>query len=190
MLSPQEEELLDVALASLPRAFRPRTTDALLNGSARILGGARAQVTDWRNHAYIGTAAAEYLDQHARDMGTWRQDGEDDAALALRLRTPVDAITAPALLAGLNAIVPPYAPVAMVEMPRDGAFVSTRGALDPGRRGYLSRGYRVGHGPMPRQLRIIHHVDPSDEFIVARMVAYLNEYKAAGVHVVLEQGDF
>jgi hypothetical protein len=108
----------------------------------KIFDAARTQVVAFFEQALILQATGatpDFLDQHAKDRGTTRQDSETDSDLRQRLRTIEDALTRPLLIQQAQTIidaVPIAGTVAMVELPRDAAhihdFVSDTGPADGG----------------------------------------------------------
>lgn len=87
---------------------------------------AQRQVEDWNLATFILSATGAWLNAHARDRGTFRQFNESDAALASRLRTYDDAVTVPAVLAAVQAVLTAEGvtspPPAMVELRQSKAF--------------------------------------------------------------------
>lgn len=134
-LTASEQELLDFALAALPHWFTSaERQQEFLAAAAKVMGAARAQAEDWLGNALILGAVGptgsdpDWLNQHARDRATSRQAAETDDALRERLRNVPDALTRITLLAAAQAIVDAEAvvgAVAMVELPRDGAYLAT-----------------------------------------------------------------
>jgi hypothetical protein len=136
-LSPEEQILYDFAKASLPRWFTAHArVEEELGGFVKIFNRARAQVVFWASQMYIGNAVGpvsgepDWLEQHARDRGTSRQDGETDVNLRLRLRNREDALTRSALLALINSMLDAAGITSndygLVELRRDRAFMLTR----------------------------------------------------------------
>lgn len=131
-------------VAGVDEAARAMSEIMTWSGGA-ILGMAR--------EARISTSQGKYLDQHARDSGLARQDGETDVALRERLRSPSDAITASSILAAVSAIVTAaggsLTNVRLICLPREGAYCAAFGcepsvASTSGRtRAFLDRGARI-----------------------------------------------
>lgn len=136
-LSPEEQDLFQFAVKSLPRWFTstPRALEEL-GGFVKIFNRARAQTVFWASQTFIGNAVGatagepDWLEQHARDRGTSRQEGETDAALRTRLRNREDALTRAALLALINSMLDAAGVASnaygLVELRRDRAFMLTR----------------------------------------------------------------
>lgn len=134
-LTAEEQELLDFALAGLPHWFQDDNRPAeYLGAAAKVIGDARAQADYWFEQSRIldavGVVGSEpdWLNQHAIDRGTARQDGETDAELRERLRNVPDALTRPTLLAAADAILAAEGnpnTSDMVELRRDKAFFRT-----------------------------------------------------------------
>ena len=134
-LTANEQELFDLAMRALPFWFRNDTRAAEFVGeAAKIAGAARIQSDYWLGEqALILTADGivglepDWLNQHALDRGTSRQEGESDAALRQRIRNVPDALTRPFLLTAVADVVEaagePTTGIAMVELPRDQAFL-------------------------------------------------------------------
>lgn len=148
-LTTDEQELFDLAPANLPKELFRSSPQEPMQAAAKLLGAARAQLKAWVDAAYLKTSAGDWLDQHAKDRSTRRQNGESDAALRERLRHVEDALTPSAILSAINAIltaegVPGSA--ALVVLPSDQAFVGQC---------FASRGYRAGHPGRPHVLIVI-----------------------------------
>lgn len=133
-LTADEQELLDFALAALPPWFSDTEgRDFAIEGAyAKMMGAARAQTAYWFGQTLIGTATGatattpDWLQLHAMDRGTRRQNGESDATLRSRLRSYPDALTVETILAAAQAVIDAAAvsgTVAMVELRRDRAFM-------------------------------------------------------------------
>lgn len=106
VLSPREQELLDLAAASLPEWYSDEQNGLeTLAGFAKMFGKAWDQIDAWVDIVYLKRAFGIWLDAHARDHGTRRQAGESDATLLARLETPQDMLTKPALIAISDAIL-------------------------------------------------------------------------------------
>lgn len=110
-LTPEEQKLLDFALGSLPTWFREQLREfEFTGGSATLVRDAQEALEYWFSQALITTAVGatgsdpDWLNQHAADRGTSRQDGESDAELRSRLRTFSDALTLPVMLEAVQDI--------------------------------------------------------------------------------------
>jgi hypothetical protein len=121
-----EEDLIKVGKDAVPRLmFKATRAEEITRAKARQMYLAAAAVNEWYRQSFILRANGPWLDQHARDRGTFRQAGESDAALAARLREVAKAVTKPALLALATAIVNAdgIAGVAVgIELACDGAY--------------------------------------------------------------------
>lgn len=135
-LSADEQKLLDFALGSLPAWFGDAESRdlAVEAGMAKMVGAAKAQTTYWFDRSLItgadGPAAGlpDWLQQHAIDRGTRRQDVEGDPELQSRLRTFPDALTRATLLSVANAVLVAagLSPDAvMLELRRDRGYLVT-----------------------------------------------------------------
>lgn len=94
--------------------------------SAMVL--AWAQVRDWSAMTFLEFADNIWLDLHARDRSTRRQENEIDDVLRARLKQPSSTVTRESLLDAAQAVVDAsgiVGDVAMLEVRRDGAFFST-----------------------------------------------------------------
>lgn len=134
-LDAEEQELFDFAVAALPSWF---TSDERnreeLYGFAKTFGAALATVKYWFAQTYISGAVGpasglpDWLNQHAVDVGTRRQNLETDPALRVRIRNAPDAVTPGALISGANAILASASiagSAVLVELPRDAAGLGT-----------------------------------------------------------------
>lgn len=135
-LTPEAQELFDFAIGALPSWLR--ANDEVLTASASMMALARAQSAYLFGQALITTAEGatattpDWLNQHARDRGTSRQAGETDPVLQQRLRVIPDALTRQAILDAANAILAAAGVVgsaAMLELPRDGAWIGVYDAM-------------------------------------------------------------
>lgn len=157
-LSPREQQLFNVAKAALPAwYFQDDDQAELVAAFARQFGKAWDQVDLWCDQMFITRAFGIFLDQHAKDKGTRRQNGESDQALALRLRTIEDAVTLPALQAKVDAILLAdgvAGTATILELRAHKAFVSALPATGI-TRAFISRGYRIGKKPPKNELVIM-----------------------------------
>jgi len=139
-LSTEEQELLDFALGTLPPWFSDtdQRDHALEGGMAKQMGAAWDTITYWFDQTLIGEAVGptgndpDWLQQHAIDRGTRRQNGEDDTTLQLRLQKFPDALTRSLLLSVAQDLVDDAGvsgTVAMVELRRDRAYLTTRAPM-------------------------------------------------------------
>ena len=134
-LTAEEQEFLDLSLRALPFWFRgDARAQEFVGMAAKMAGQGRTQATYWLvTQANILTATGvvgsepDFLNQHALDRGTSRQDGESDEALRERIRSVPEALTRPFLISAVTDIVSeagePTSGIAMVELPRDQAFL-------------------------------------------------------------------
>ena len=139
-LTSDGQQFLDFALGALPSWMR--SDDVHLRGSAKVFESVKTQADYWFGQTLIGqadgptTGLPDWLNQHARDRGTNRQNGESNAALRDRLRNVPDALTRFSILSAANAILAAESisgEAAMLELPRDaGAFGHYVPATDTG----------------------------------------------------------
>lgn len=135
-LTTDEQALFDEAKAILPKWFMayPRAAEDLAM-MAKTMGASLTQIRDWLQTQVLITLAQgassttpDWLNQHAIDRGTQRQNGESDAALRDRLRKFEDGITRAVLLGAVQSMLTTFGvagTAAMVELPRDEAFFKT-----------------------------------------------------------------
>lgn len=106
-LSSEAQALFDHARQSLPRWLTGSANAALewLYGFTETFEETRVQGQDWLDITLLDNASGAELDQHAADRNTSRRAGETDASLRERLRNISDAVTQPALIIGVDAIL-------------------------------------------------------------------------------------
>jgi hypothetical protein len=190
-LTPTQQELYDMIRSSLPKFFfqKDGATEELWGLLVKMFDSARLVVDDWRALTLIGTATDIWLDQHARDRALFRQLGELDPALRIRIRTFADAVNRPSILDAINQVlvaqgvtVPSGYP-AMVELRHDRAHFTTDTASGF-KRAFFSRGYRMGDST--HELAIIVILPYGTSAAVAALVSEVVLNKRAGgfPHVV------
>lgn len=127
-LTVEEQKFYDFAKDALPDWIPD--ADEFLMGAAKMFGSVKALIDYLFGQALISGATGatattpDWLNQHARDRGTSRVDGEDDPTLRDRLRNAPDAVTRASILVAVNAILIAAGQVdqaAMVELPKHGA---------------------------------------------------------------------
>lgn len=125
--SASEQKIYNHLRATLPRFLfqNPDAAEDIAGAYVKIFDATLTQADDWRSMTDILSATGIWLDQHARDRGTVRQEDETDSTLRLRLRTLEDALTEPALVAGVDNIMVDSS--ALVNLRRDRAFFHDRG---------------------------------------------------------------
>lgn len=119
------------ALAAFPRWFsEAEIPHEILEAYSEIFQDAEDQSTFWQERTYIDIAdsgAPDWLNQHAKDRGTYRQSGESDAQLRTRLRSIPDALHRQTLIDAAQSIIDAAAVVGtvyLIELRRDCAFFS------------------------------------------------------------------
>lgn len=131
---PTKADLIAFAKSVLPIWFSEENrSDEELNAFAEIAEDAAEIIAFWLSQTLIGEAQGptgtepDWLNQHAIDRATSRQEGESDEALSYRLRNVPDAITRDSLLDAIQAILDadgiagtPY----LLELRRDKAFLT------------------------------------------------------------------
>lgn len=131
-LTADEQNFYDFAKASLPDWIPDG--DEFLMGAAKMFGSVKALIDYLFGQALIGSAVGatattpDWLNQHARDRGTARVDGEDDPTLRDRLRKVSDALTRASILDAVNSILVAAGisdEAALVELPKHGAHSGT-----------------------------------------------------------------
>ncbi len=139
-LSAEEEDLLDFALGTLPGWFSDEEQRdlAIEGGMAKQMGAAWDTITYWFDQTLIGEAVdatgddPDWLQQHAMDRDTRRADGETDPVLRVRLQKFPDALTRATLISIAQDLVDAAGvsgDVAMVELRRDRAYLTTRAPM-------------------------------------------------------------
>lgn len=141
-LTAEQEKIASWIRGAVPKWFTstPRAEEDI-GALVLIFDAVRAQVAAWREQGAILTADGpvlsggdivepDWLNQHAKDRNTHRQDGETDAALRERLRRYEDAVTVSALLSVVNAMLDAAGVTSnnygLVELRRDKAYLTTR----------------------------------------------------------------
>ena len=121
----------------------PERDDEDLQAQAAIMALAEATISYWDRGIHLHTARGPWADQHARDRGEARQEGESDEALVARLRTPPDAVTATAIAAAADQLLAGAGIAGAVELiavPRvAGAFAGAGASIQS----FVSRGDRT-----------------------------------------------
>ena len=98
--------ILAEIMATLPANLR--SLSPVLAGTATALELTEQAASDLASNLEIGTAEGQWLDLIAKGQGLRRQVGETDTSLRQRLRTTPDALTRPAILAAVDAILAEY----------------------------------------------------------------------------------
>jgi hypothetical protein len=187
VLTDDEQNLLTTGENAIPNWFvLEEDPEELLAQAAVIIGNAKTQLDAWLAATYILKAGSFWLDQHARDRGTRRQNSESDATLAQRLRVPTDQVTLPALKALINTamtLAGVAGTCAIVEVRRHKAFVHTTGVNPAG--AFATGGWRVGYPqPVNNVVVILPYLTPT---LFANAVTELMRLnKAAGILVSVE----
>jgi hypothetical protein len=120
--SADEQTLYDWLRSSLPSwMFQDDAASEEIWGAiVKALHPVRAQVDSWRAALEILQAEGAWLNQHARDRGTFRQEDETNEALRSRLRTVEDAITLPALKLAINRVLEATGLASLITVPAGG----------------------------------------------------------------------
>ena len=123
------QDYIDHALNGLPRWFKGdgRALETI-KAFAEQFQAAQDESDAWRDQANILDSTGIWLDQHARDRDTRRQNTETDAALRDRLRTFDDALNFASVLAAAQSVVDAegiVGTVAMVELRQERGFFVT-----------------------------------------------------------------
>lgn len=137
-LTARQQRLYDVARATLPSWFflDPDNAQEQLRAAAVMLSSSWDQVDFWIDQAFLLRAVDIFVDQHAKDRGTRRQDGESTAALVKRLRNIEDSVTPPALLQHVKDVLqasggPSSPDPQIVELRRDKVYFGRRVHITP-----------------------------------------------------------
>lgn len=102
----EEQSLYDTLRSTLPGFFWQKATpEEIWGGLVKVFERVRMEVSTFISQSYILDAVGVWLDQHARDRGYYRQEGETDAVLRERIRNPLDVLTRPVVLYAVNAIL-------------------------------------------------------------------------------------
>jgi hypothetical protein len=105
---------------------------------AEMMAVAEGVTKNWNRMGVVSFADGSYLELQARQVGLRKQSSENDDALRARVQTPPLALTPDLILQAIQQIVDSNGggPVFMIEIPRDGLYLS--------RRQWLSRDEHVG----------------------------------------------
>lgn len=142
----KDADLLEHGRTSVPEILTSESERQVevLEAYAVMMGWAAA-IDDHRvRQTFILKATGTFLDAHAKDRNQRRTADESDDALRQRLRQYPDAVTAPAILAAVQAILDSLQPglgtISMVQLPRDGLFLldTPSAAEDAAGFGFLS----------------------------------------------------
>ncbi len=125
-----QDDLLEHARGAIPRHFsRPARPQEEMYAFAEIMETSHGVVEDWTLQTYIEDCEGIWLDAHAEDRALRRQTDETNDQLRERLRRPPDdAVTRPALLTAVQALLEAAGVVvapSMVEVRRDRGFFGT-----------------------------------------------------------------
>jgi hypothetical protein len=132
-LSVEQQAIFDFIAGALPKWFT--SSERALEDLHALVAAhdlSRQQIDQLFKQAKILTADGpiagdpDWLNQHAIDRGTHRQAGESDESLRERLRTFEDAVTVPALLALMGAMLDADGVTGdyeIIELHRDGAYL-------------------------------------------------------------------
>jgi len=125
-LTASEQELYDFARGAIPGwLFQVPRSEEILLAFVKMFDRVRTNMDESKARTLILNSTGVWLDLHAADRGTQRQDGESNEALAARIRNVEDAVTRPALIAAAQAIVDAEGVVGTVfgvDLKRDKAF--------------------------------------------------------------------
>jgi hypothetical protein len=138
MLNALEQKLYDLARAALPSWLFTDEANAqeLIRAAAAQLSDAWEQVDFWLDQTYLTRGVDIFVDQHAKDHGTRRQNGETTASLVSRLRNTEDAVTIPALLSHIIQVMhdngaPSSPPPVILEMRYDKLYLGRHIHITP-----------------------------------------------------------
>jgi len=124
-----EQQLYDFAKGAIPGwLFQIPRSEEIMTAFVKIFDRVLTNQGETKARKLILQSTGIWLDLHAADRGTQRQDGESNAALQARLRTDESNVTRPALIAAAQSIVDADGIVGTVyglEPKRDKAFFGT-----------------------------------------------------------------
>lgn len=124
-----EQELYDFAKATIPGwVFQKPRAEEIFEAFVKMFDRVRTNLGEGRARSLILQSIGIWLDLHAADRGTQRQDGESNEALQARIRNVEEAVTRPAILSAAQAIVDAEGisgTVRGLELKRDKAFFGT-----------------------------------------------------------------
>lgn len=124
-----EKALYDFAKGSIPGwIFQIERSEEILTAFVKIFDRVRQNLGESRARSLILQSSGVWLELHAADRGTQRQDGESDEALQARIRNVEEAVTRTAILSAAQAIVDAESisgTVVGLEPKRDKAFFGT-----------------------------------------------------------------
>lgn len=188
-LTAVEQAYFDHTRQALPRFLFQLSTapQDVLGAYAKMYGSFDDQLQEWLTQAYIKTSSDIWLDQHARDYGTTRRDGESDPELRVRLGQSKNVVVGRLLLAQVNAILAAAGisgTASMVELRRDEAYMQDDTAGHS--QAFFDRGYRMGASPQPYSFIVILPY-PTDATTAAAVYEYLRQAKAAGFRHYVER---
>lgn len=124
------EDLVEVYRGAVPPdiANASRRLDEAYT-AAEIMSYAEGQISSWIHDSRISTARGIWLDHLAKDRGVYRQDGETDDQLRVRLRRGPRAVIYEAVLEAIQAVLDAAGNgfiAYLIRVPVDqGAFVTT-----------------------------------------------------------------
>jgi hypothetical protein len=102
---PTAEYLQEQAARLLPDSYAPILP--LLAGTTAALAEAAEALETWADSATIATSEGAWLDLLARGFGLYREAGESDADLRLRIAAVPKLLTPAAMEQAVNAIITP-----------------------------------------------------------------------------------
>lgn len=124
-----EQALYDFAKATIPGwIFQKPRAEEIFEAFVKMFDRVRTNLGESRARSLILQSTGIWLDLHAADRGTQRQDGESNEALQARIRNIEDSVTRPSILAAAQAIVDAEGisgTVRGLELKRDKAFFGT-----------------------------------------------------------------
>ena len=126
-----EQQLYDFAKGTIPGwLFQIPRAEEVMEAFVHMFDRVLTNIGESKARKLILQSTSIWLDMHAVDRGTTRQDGESDEALAARLRTAQTNVTRTAIITAAQAIVDAEVPtitgtVVGLELKRDKAFFGT-----------------------------------------------------------------
>ncbi len=174
-LSADEQGLYDWLRSTLPGwFFATDTEEEIWGAAAKALHLVRAQADSWLAATYVLDADGVWLDQHARDRGTFRQANEPEDILRERLRSVADAVAPGPVLAAVQAVLTLAGVVGtayMLELRRDRAHFNVITPISSGGSGLskagttmtLITGYTWTGREVGREIQLVGSTSPGND---------------------------
>lgn len=193
--SPRAQKLFNHLRTSVPRFLFQKMSPTDEGGQfgeiwgaiVRIFDNVQAHVDYWYGQSLIKQSSDIWLNQHAIDRGSNRQDSENDASVIERITTVEEMVTRPAVQAKAQAIMTALgaagSPVIVeLRIDADRAYASSSGYLiSTGFAiSYLARGFRLSSSGGVSGFIVILPFGTSNSVRDA-VDEYVKRYKGAGI---------